>query len=100
MTNGANERITTSVCCLLLGLGVCSFADDQAPASTPNVKAEGESFEQAVLPFLTKHCVRCHGEKLQKGELRVDTLSRDFIGGGSAGHWGDVMYRISSAEMP
>src|SRR3569623_1049584 len=34
------------------------------------------------------------------GELRIDTLSRDSAGGGSAGHWGDVMYRISSAEMP
>src|SRR5262249_7461027 len=62
--------------------------------------AKAESFEQAVLPFLTKHCLRCHGETLQKGELRINTLSRDFVGGGSAMHWGDVMYRISSGEMP
>lgn len=32
--------------------------------------------------------------------MRLDTLSRDFLGGGSAGHWGDVLERISAAEMP
>lgn len=64
------------------------------------VPPEIEKFEAAALPFLTRHCLRCHGEMQQKGELRIDTLSRDFAGGGSAMHWGDVMYRISSGEMP
>ncbi len=62
--------------------------------------ADPVHFDQAVLPFLRTHCFRCHGEKEQKGELRIDTLSRDVAGGGSAAHWGDVMYRISAGEMP
>src|SRR5687768_1659892 len=57
-------------------------------------------FEKILQPFLAANCNRCHGEKKQKGELRLDTLSRDFAGGGSAGHWADVMDRISSGEMP
>ena len=69
-----------------------SFA--AAPEST---KAE---FEKNVQPFLFQNCDRCHGEKKQKGELRLDTLSRDFESGGSAMHWGDVMERLSSREMP
>lgn len=62
-------------------------------------KADAD-FAKAVQPFFDEHCVRCHGEKKQKGEFRIDTLSRDFLGGGSASHWADVMDRISSGEMP
>ena len=57
-------------------------------------------FDRAVQPFLTEHCVSCHGEKKQKGELRVDTLSRDFLKGGAAMKWAEIMDRISSGEMP
>ena len=64
---------------------------------SPAAKAD---FERVVQPYLKQHCDRCHGEKKQKGEFRLDTLSRDFAGGGSAGHWADVMDRISSREMP
>src|SRR4051794_18187820 len=56
-------------------------------------------YERLLKPFLEEHCVRCHGEKKQKGEFRVDTLSLSFAGSG-AGRWGDVMDRISSGEMP
>ncbi len=91
---------------LLVDAGIRVWAaDPPQPASKPAdekaaVATNVESFDRELLPFLTKHCLRCHGDKLQKGELRVDTLSRDFAGGGSAMHWGDVMYRISAAEMP
>jgi len=81
-----------------------SVADEPpAVAASQNTAAsstKADSFDQAILPFLAKYCLRCHGDTLQKGELRIDTLSRDFVGGGSAMHWGDVMYRISSGEMP
>ncbi|MDB5341911.1 MAG: hypothetical protein JWP89_288 [Schlesneria sp.] len=91
----------------LIGLLICSSTllwSAETPPSASKTPAtpqgEAETFEKAVLPFLNKHCLHCHDDKVQKGELRIDTLSRDFAGGGSAGHWGDVMYRISSAEMP
>jgi mono/diheme cytochrome c family protein len=57
-------------------------------------------FTQAVQPFLEQHCNRCHDEKVHKGEFRVDNLSSDFIKGGSAAKWVEVMDRISSGEMP
>lgn len=92
--------------------GTVVWSDDSPNPSTGEKKSlsqagstvvktsDSDTFQQTVLPFLAKHCLRCHGEAVQKGELRIDTLSRDFVGGGSAMHWGDVMYRISSAEMP
>ena len=61
--------------------------------------ADGD-FEQAVQPFFKEHCYRCHDEKKQKGDLRLDSLSRDFATPPVALHWADIMDRISSAEMP
>lgn len=80
---------------LASGSGV-TFAAPSAGASA-SAKAE---FDQRAQPFLEQHCNRCHGEKKQKGELRLDTLSRDLAGGGSTAKWAEVMDRISSGEMP
>ncbi|HYG77659.1 MAG TPA: DUF1592 domain-containing protein [Planctomycetota bacterium] len=68
-----------------------------APIHGADVKAD---FDKHIQPFLNAHCIRCHGEKKQKGEFRLDTLSRDFANGGSAMRWADVMDRLSSGEMP
>jgi Planctomycete cytochrome C len=57
-------------------------------------------FDQVVRPFLVTHCERCHGEKLQEGQLRVDHLSADFTAENTASRWGDVIERMSSGEMP
>lgn len=50
--------------------------------------------------FLEKHCVRCHGAAKQKGELRLDQLSRDFKAGAGAQRWGEVVEKVNSGEMP
>jgi len=59
----------------------------------------GHSFEKDLQPFLETHCVRCHGEKKQKGDFRLDELSRE-IGLKDTPLWAEVMERISSGEMP
>ena len=65
--------------------------------------SETASYDQAVKPFLATHCTACHGEKKQKGDLRLDTLANtaaDFASPGTAGHWMEVMERINSGDMP
>jgi mono/diheme cytochrome c family protein len=57
-------------------------------------------FDHAIQPFLNEHCIHCHGPDKQKGEFRLDTLSRDFTSGPSVNQWAEVMGRISSGEMP
>lgn len=57
-------------------------------------------FGKEIKPFLEQHCVVCHGEEKQKGDLRIDTLAPDFVNSGLAGRWTDVMDRINSGEMP
>ncbi|MFP6901131.1 MAG: DUF1592 domain-containing protein [Opitutales bacterium] len=50
--------------------------------------------------FLEKHCVRCHGAKKQKGDLRMDKLSRDFKVGADGHLWAEIVERINAGEMP
>jgi hypothetical protein len=59
-----------------------------------------KEFEGVVRPFLEAHCFACHGDKKQKGDLRLDTLARDFVSANTAGHWMEVMERINSGDMP
>ncbi len=59
-----------------------------------------EPFAKSVKPFLEEHCVRCHGEKKQKGDFRIDELSRDFGSGADAEMWFEVITRMGAGEMP
>ena len=62
--------------------------------------ATGESLDALVKPFFEEHCTKCHGEKKQKGDLRVDTLKIDFESPKIMGHWEEIMNRINSGDMP
>ena len=59
-----------------------------------------ETFKKDVLPVLQKHCFGCHGQKKQKGDLRLDTLDPDIIRGTSAERWHDALNKINLGEMP
>ena len=59
-----------------------------------------EVFKKDVLPVLHKHCFGCHGEKKQKGDLRLDTLDPDIVQGTSAERWHDALNKINLGEMP
>jgi hypothetical protein len=71
----------------------------EAAASAGSPEAARE-FAAVVRPFLEAHCTACHGEKKQKGDLRLDTLAGDFANASVAGHWMEVMERINSGDMP
>ncbi len=66
----------------------------------------GLAFAGAVLAaepyeaFLEKHCISCHGPEKEKGDLRIDQLSRDFKLGADTHHWAEVIEQVNSGEMP
>ncbi|MDB5300895.1 MAG: hypothetical protein JWO87_2558 [Phycisphaerales bacterium] len=84
--------LALSSACTILLLAGASPAQDQP--------AHAADFDGIVKPFFEQHCVKCHGQDKQKGDLRVDTLERNFVNAASAGHWTDIMDRINSGEMP
>lgn len=59
-----------------------------------------ENLEKIARPFFQEHCTKCHGEKKQKGDLRVDNLTIDFDSPKIMGHWEEIMNRINSGDMP
>jgi mono/diheme cytochrome c family protein len=50
--------------------------------------------------FLEKHCIRCHGPEKEKGDLRIDRLSRDFKLGADSHQWAEAIEKVNSGEMP
>lgn len=62
--------------------------------------ADGNGYEVNALPFFKAHCLRCHNDKQQKGEFRLDTLAHDFGMQQNAERWAEVLFRINSGEMP
>ncbi len=64
-----------------LPLTVLLVASSLAGGAEP---IDNEYFEKKVRPILATNCVSCHGEKKQKGELRLDQKAW-FVKGGESG---------------
>jgi mono/diheme cytochrome c family protein len=50
--------------------------------------------------FLKEHCIRCHGEKEAKGELRLDAVESDLTRPATFEQWREIIDRVQSGEMP
>ncbi|MGB0328247.1 MAG: DUF1592 domain-containing protein [Akkermansiaceae bacterium] len=58
-------------------------------------------FQKDIKPILERYCFKCHGEKKQKGDLRLDELSTDIIKDRVAAEiWHDVRDALNLGEMP
>jgi hypothetical protein len=53
--------------------------EEEPDEATP--VTQGIDFDTQVRPILRKSCLRCHGKKKQKGELRLDTEDYAMEGG-------------------
>ncbi|MDB6140581.1 MAG: hypothetical protein JWO94_3653 [Verrucomicrobiaceae bacterium] len=58
------------------------------------------TMEGLIKPFFAEHCTKCHGEKKQKGDLRLDDLMINLDSPKIMGHWEETMNRINSGDMP
>ncbi|HEX5052213.1 MAG TPA: c-type cytochrome domain-containing protein, partial [Planctomycetota bacterium] len=55
-----------------------------APAAT---RASTIDYATQVEPILAEHCMRCHGEKKHKGDVRFDVLDPTMSTGAAAATW-------------
>ena len=70
------------------------------PLLQTNIIKASDSFDESVGGFFESHCNRCHDDKKQKGDFRLDELSKNFTKGEDSELWFEVMDRINSGEMP
>jgi hypothetical protein len=68
--------------------------------AAPRGAAEPSDLAVQLKPFLSKHCISCHGEKVKKGDLRLDALSGDLSDEQTLATWKAVLARTRSGEMP
>ncbi len=74
-------------CLAFLFCGYCGFSSLLSAADT---------FDH----FIDTYCIHCHGPKKEKGDLRIDKLSREFKAGIDAHRWREVLEVINAGEMP
>ena len=57
-------------------------------------------FEQMIKPFLKENCIRCHGEKKQKGKLALHDAPVDFANAKTSELWLEILAQLTAADMP
>ena len=86
----AYPRTTLALTVLLAALAGTAGAQELPPALDRPV-----DYDKEVQPLLQKRCLGCHGEKKQKGKLRLDLLS-NLLSGGESGE--PALVRGNSSE--
>lgn len=51
-------------------------------------------------PFLESYCIKCHGPKKQKGQVRFDEANWTMNDNDSAQRWQDVLDQLNGGDMP
>ena len=75
-------------CCGLLPVAMSPPCPAQPPPAGP------------LSAFVDNYCVRCHGPEEQKGEFRTDRAPSKLTDPRFVIHWGKVLERLTSGEMP
>lgn len=91
------KKATCRCFCLLFCLAVTAPA---VLGSDIEAAASKKTFDLVVNPFLTKYCTSCHGEKKDKGDIRLHRLSFDLAGAKDLEKWQLVLKQLEFDEMP
>src|SRR5437763_3204293 len=64
-------------------------------ALCPVLLADDSSFQKTVQPFLSKHCIACHNEKLKSGNLNLAAVRET-----EPQVWDKVLEKLNAGKMP
>ena len=56
--------------------------------------------KETLKPFLDNYCLKCHGPKKQKGQVRFDEALWEITDNDSAQRWQDVLDQLNGGDMP
>lgn len=87
---------------LVVWMGSLGLAQRARPvASAPILtQASTEGFERTVKPFVTQHCVECHGNETQKRELNFEAMPTVAALIEHRERWEHVAQKLRDREMP
>src|SRR5262245_24805672 len=105
------SRAAVAIALLLLGPLFAAAEDKSAAPQAPDEPAavaaphddkgpQSKQYADVIRPFLTRHCLECHGTEKPKGDRRPDRRSSEFAGKSSGETWEAVRERIARGEMP
>jgi mono/diheme cytochrome c family protein len=81
------RRWVLAVLCIVTGASISLIAAEKKKAAPdlsklpPASTQSGITYEKDIKPIFDETCVKCHGEKKQKGKLRLDSLAAVQKGG-------------------
>jgi hypothetical protein len=81
------------VVCLTAAAGIAKPAGEQR-------EPVGSSVEKIIVPFVTKHCVQCHGPKKKNADLTLHNYTDEKSILKDRKKWHEVMKMLHSGEMP
>jgi len=81
------------ICLCLTVVCVSSEATTPKTAALPQARKHLE-------PFVKTYCIRCHGPRKQKGQVRFDTISWEITNNDNAQRWQDVLDQLNGGDMP
>ena len=61
---------------------------------------DSENHVKIIQPYVQKYCIECHGSRIQKADLRLDTLPNDFTDPAVTAKWAEVVNVINTHQMP
>ncbi len=94
MSKSVTYAAALTVAVLWLSACACHISADEV------VEANPQSFDKAVKPFLTQHCIACHGEKKQRADRRLDTLTGEIANSNALADYQDILDQLNLGEMP
>ena len=82
----------------VIGGFVVPVAPTVSPA--PAADAPGSDFARDAVGFVQKHCVHCHGDKMQKADLALHTYKDESSVLKGRKVWQNVLQMVKAGEMP
>ena len=78
--------------------GAFNGSDDGAAVA---MAPDDAGYGQLIVPFLNRHCLKCHGPDVQEADFRVDQqLPNDFLTRSVAEKWSEVLNMLNAGDMP
>ncbi|MEO6597732.1 MAG: DUF1592 domain-containing protein [Planctomycetota bacterium] len=93
-------RLSEHVPLMVMAVAVLLGASLPAQHEPMTAPVSAIDFRTQVEPVLAEFCFRCHGEKKQKGGIRLDGLDTTMSTGSAAKAWHAALDMIHGAEMP